>query len=287
MLCAFSTQFSENKGWCSLFTDDDLEVLNYWIDMKNYYGHSYGNKLAYEASCPLMADITNSLKKFVNASMPIGIFRFAHSGTVFALETILEQFYHGVIYDSDMYHKDQYRPFRSYDMAPMGANVAFVLYKCSGSEEYKVQVLVNEKLMELPCCKRNGQTTCSLDIFSLCFGQSCNFDEMCRVSSASLRHVPTLWLVIVIVVLNIHFCFGRMTSECFNNILSVYQALIIDNLDKIIMVVGMMAAASMMLITMMMLLIGLMIAMIIVIIVIIAISSAMIMIYMPTINNSL
>ena len=48
--------------------------------------------------------------------------------------------------------------------------------------EHKVQLLVNEMAVGLPCC--HGNTTCTLDGFVSCFEEtvkSCDFDAMCSL----------------------------------------------------------------------------------------------------------
>ncbi|KAK3703508.1 hypothetical protein QZH41_006198, partial [Actinostola sp. cb2023] len=89
MLCAFATLNHETREWCSLFTDNDIKVFEYQSDLDNYYTHSYGNEFSYNTSCPLLGDVINTLNKFVKESVPYGIFRFAHSSTMVALQSIL------------------------------------------------------------------------------------------------------------------------------------------------------------------------------------------------------
>ena len=74
------------------------------------------------------------------------------------------------------------------NMVPMSANIAFVLYACNSTEkagklEYKLQVLVNEKPVTLPCC--HGNPTCGLVEFLSCFKEtvdSCDFEAVCSSS---------------------------------------------------------------------------------------------------------
>lgn len=200
MLCAFSTLNQENRQWCTLFTEEDIKVLNYWLDLEKYYSHSYGNAISYKTSCPLLADITKSIMKFTNKSEPFGEFRFGHSGTILALMSLLELYKDPVTLYSSQYRQNVNRVFHVYKMVPMAANFAFVLNRCDGNT-YKVQVLMNEKLMSLPCCVRQGQTTCSLETFKSCFEyKDCDFDGMCRVSSAGIMEGGFKWWFILTVI---------------------------------------------------------------------------------------
>ena len=66
---------------------------------------------------------------------------------------------------ADNYQQNEKRDFTS-NKVPMSANVAVVLYECNSTEtagklEGKLQVLVNEEPVALPCC--DGKMTCGLD----------------------------------------------------------------------------------------------------------------------------
>jgi len=262
-LCAFSSITPENKAWCSTFTDNDIDILNYWTDLENYYSSSYGNKFSYQIGCPLMADIIDTINKYIKEGFPFGIFRFAHSSSVLTLQSLLDLYHDPFVLTSSNYKQYQRRLFNIYNILPMSGNIAFVLNKCGSS--YKIQVLVNERLVTLPCCASKGQgnDTCDLDTFKSCFehiGLNCNFKAMCsiNVSSASWLSGPTLWLILIITFINLHICLGRTTDEVINDIVLIYRFLIINNFHRILTLFGMMIAASVMLIMMLIVLMGVM-----------------------------
>ena len=99
------------------------------------------------------------------------------------------------------------------NLVPMSGNIAIALYECDGRNTtknsnqtakpksrqnvdgqtprvrkplkrsiYKIQVLVNEVAVSLPCC--NGETVCSLTRFVRCYHDlisKCNFDKICKI----------------------------------------------------------------------------------------------------------
>lgn len=187
-LCAFGLMNRNDSSWCSLLDEEDIKVLEYQGDLKNYYEHSYGNKLSYEIICPLLVDIIQNLRDFTtNNSEFRGVFRFSSSGTVISLLTMLGVFQNTTRLRADNYQQNDKRTRFKSNMVPMSANVAVVLYACNstneaGKLEYKVQVLVNEEPVAVPCC--DGKITCGLDNFLSCFMEtvdSCDFDAMCSL----------------------------------------------------------------------------------------------------------
>ncbi|XP_031554407.1 multiple inositol polyphosphate phosphatase 1-like [Actinia tenebrosa] len=201
-LCAFATMNQENRDWCSVFTKDDLEVLAYYDDINQYYRHSYGNEISYRTNCPLLADITHSLKAFVtqNQSYPYGIFRFTHIGTMTALQSILGMYNDSVQLKANNFAEQRDRTFRISRNVPMSANMAFVLYKCEKKPNHMVQLLINERPAVLPCCG-NG-SLCSFQTFLSCYepiSNNCDFDKMCQfptptVSASSPRDKHGTWV---------------------------------------------------------------------------------------------
>ena len=184
-LCAFGLMNRNDSSWCSLLDEEDFKVLEYQGDLKNYYEHSYGNKLSYEIICPLLSDITQNLRDFAtNNSEFRGVFRFTSSGTVISLLTMLGVFQNTTHLRADNYQQNDKRTFKS-NKVPMSANVAVVLYTCNSTKKAgkdKVQVFVNEEPVAVPCC--DGKITCELDKFLSCFMKtvdSCDFDEMCSL----------------------------------------------------------------------------------------------------------
>ena len=180
----------KDTSWCSLLEEEDIKVLEYQGDLKNYYEHSYGNKLSYEIICPLLSDITQNpenLRDFSTKKTEFrGVFRFTSSRTVISLLTMLGLFQNTTRLRADNYPQNAKRDFTS-NRVPISANVAVVLYECNSTDtavklEYKLQVLVNEEPVSLPCC--DGKMTCVLDEFLSRFKgtvDNCDFDAICSL----------------------------------------------------------------------------------------------------------
>ena len=189
-LCAFGVMNRGDNSWCPLLDPKDMAAIEYLDDLENYYEHSYGIEFSYKIICVLVKHITQNLRDFAAGKAEhYGIFRFSSSGTVTPLLAMLGLFKDSVPLRADNFRQQGERQFRMSNMVPMSANVAFVLYKCNSTEdqfevEYKVQVLLNEELVGLPCCQ--GNKTCSLENFLLCFDEdvkNCDFEAMCALPS--------------------------------------------------------------------------------------------------------
>lgn len=187
-LCAFGIMNRGDNTWCALLDDEDVRVLEYQGDLEAYYEHSYGNELSYKILCPLLTEMTKQLQDFSKGKSDVhGVFRFASSGSLIQLLTIFGLYKDSLPLRADNYLQQSQRQFRISNMVTMSANIALVLYECNSTEnevkrEHKVQLLVNEVVVDLPCC--HGNTTCTLDGFVSCFEEtvkSCDFDAMCSL----------------------------------------------------------------------------------------------------------
>jgi len=204
LMCAFGIQTdSADSSWCAVFEEADFKVLEYLSDLKLYWERSYGRKINYKMACPLYVEITDTFESFLKQGKPHGIFRFAHTGTVIPLLTMLGLYNDSVPPRADNFNQQANRTFRVSDVVPMSANVALVLYKCKrdgakvknerkgdveekinckgkcrgmGTEpgensiegalhasEKRVQLLVNEAAVPIPAC--GGNLNCSVQRF--------------------------------------------------------------------------------------------------------------------------
>ena len=189
-LCAFGVMNRNDSSWCDLLEDNDVKIMEYQGDLEAYYEHSYGNQLNLKMECTLLSEITKNLRDFSAGQTDLrGVFRFTSSGTLVGLLTILGLFKDSMPLRADNYLQMRKRQFVLSNMVPMSGNVAVVLYACKSSgmaekRDHKVQVLVNEEPVTLPCCHEN--VICSLDEFLSCFKEtvdSCDLEAMCSLPS--------------------------------------------------------------------------------------------------------
>ncbi|XP_028400501.1 multiple inositol polyphosphate phosphatase 1-like [Dendronephthya gigantea] len=191
LMCAFGTQTDSNDvSLCSLFEDDDLEVMEYLNDLKIYWSYGRGRKINYKMACLLYKKIIESFEQYMRRRRPSGVFQFAHTGTVVPLLTSLGLFTDDLPLRADNFIVQGKREFRPSNIVPMSANVAFVLYECNKtrwgmnsrsriSRVMKIQVIVNEVAVKIPAC---GKTHCPLKKFLDYYSRirnRCNMNNVC------------------------------------------------------------------------------------------------------------
>lgn len=192
LFCAYEVAINGSSQWCSIFEEDELDLVEYLYDVKNYWKRGYGYKINYNMSCLLLKNLTESVRNAVeakreNSTHPLAIFHFAHAETLIPLLCIMGLFNDTEPLRASNSHKQRDRLFKTSEMSPFSGNVAVVLYSCERLEtknlksQFFVQVLVNEKVAALPCC--NSTELCPVVQFLACFGDIkgwCDFPEICN-----------------------------------------------------------------------------------------------------------
>lgn len=193
--CAYELAVYGSGQWCSVFEEDDLDVMEYFYDIKNYWKRGYGHKINYKISCLLLRNLTESIQHVSetlttnpSASHTQAIFHFAHAETVIPLLCLMGLFNNTERLWANNFHSQKDRLFKTSNMAPFSGNVAVVLYSCEvesrnlDSQSFFVEVLVNEKPTALPCC--GAKDLCPLQKFlDDCFGDVkrwCDLSKICH-----------------------------------------------------------------------------------------------------------
>lgn len=191
--CAYELAIFGEGEWCSIFEEDDLDIVEYLYDIKNYWKRGYGHEISYKISCLLLKNLTESVRDVAKAvethdhthNHTHAIFHFSHAETVVPLLCIMGLFNDTEPLLASNYDKQKNRLFKTSNMAPFSGNVAVVLYSCNENPKKQfVEVLVNEKVAALPCC--NLEDLCPLQQFLACFGDIgkwCDFSKICNPAS--------------------------------------------------------------------------------------------------------
>lgn len=159
--------------------------------MEYYWQDGYGFEITGKIGCGLMKDV---LENFENVTVnrkteENGIFYFTHSGTILKLLTHL-----GLFRDSEQLRHDNFDKMRNSRLwktsliDTFGSNIGFVLQKCD-NHDFKVGLLVNEKLTQIPGC----QMWCPFDIFKKLFNNDdCDLNKLCHVDDQDLDFMSNL-----------------------------------------------------------------------------------------------
>ena len=179
---------SLSKGMCSMFTQDELSVIEYGEDIDDYYMRSNAYNISYQSSCPLLRDVLQSLQaqagRNVSYNKYSGLFRSGHSDTVLPFYAMLGVYTNRIPLLSTNYLQNENRTFLVGCLVPFSANLYFVLYKKDGNNEvndYKIQLYVNERLTQIPGCQ--SMTDCNFATFEKHYQgivNRCDYQKMCQ-----------------------------------------------------------------------------------------------------------
>jgi len=194
IMCAYELGMHDgslSSGICSLLDEEDRLVGEYLIDLKHFYVRSAGFKINYESACPLLTDIVTTMKSFVSnpSEGKIGIFRSAHAETIIPLYALLNVSLDSTQMTAENFKSLESRKFRGACLSPFSGNMYFVLFKCGDSNDdtYKVQLYINERLVEVPWCE--SSIDCDLNDFFAYVESSvknCHFDHICNIKKEEL-----------------------------------------------------------------------------------------------------
>ncbi|XP_058829522.1 multiple inositol polyphosphate phosphatase 1 [Topomyia yanbarensis] len=196
--------------WCSVFTKEQVNVLEYKEDLSYYYQNSYGYDKSANLACYAVADMMKHLSRPDN---PQVVAYFTHESEIQLFLAAL-----GALKDLDALRADNYyamrnRRFRSSALTPFASNVLAVKYQCADPvEPVKVIFFLNEKAL----------------MFDWCNVGLCNWSEVVRQfrrytdgdcakiyrggSTASGRYLPPLTISLLVTVVVALVAKPRITS---------------------------------------------------------------------------
>ncbi|KAJ7324189.1 hypothetical protein JRQ81_017209 [Phrynocephalus forsythii] len=196
--CSFGLAIKNvNSPWCSLFSTEDAKVLEYLNDLKQYWKRAFGYDINSRSSCNLFQDIFKHLDQAVmesKSSKPISspvILQFGHAETLQPLLALMGYFKDAEPLKAHNYHRQVDRKYRSGRIVPYASNLLFLLYHCdqtsSPEEEYKVQILLNERLLQFPHSGETVSLYTDLKNHYQDLLQNCNFVEVCAMPKNTTR----------------------------------------------------------------------------------------------------
>ncbi|XP_041066297.1 multiple inositol polyphosphate phosphatase 1b [Carcharodon carcharias] len=146
--------------WCDLLEKEDVEVLEYLGDLKQYWKRSYGYKINGLSSYKLFQDLFQYMDQTIeenerNQSVShTAVLRFGHAETLLPVLTLMGYFKDDYPLLANNFEEQKNRKFRSGRISPFAANLILVLYQCNEAqnlgEKYKLQLFLNEKPLPFP-----------------------------------------------------------------------------------------------------------------------------------------
>lgn len=173
-------QPAQPSPWCVAFTPHDLQVLEYYYDLEEYYTAGFGHNINTAMACPPLQDVYQHFSNAVwRGQGPRGIFYFTHSKAVISVMSRL-----GLYRDRAPLthrHMNPRRLWRTSQHGSFATNLAFTLSICN-QNRWWVSVATSEQMAALEGCE--GPRGCSWEEFTqlLSGSQHCDLDVICAVT---------------------------------------------------------------------------------------------------------
>ncbi|RVE51148.1 hypothetical protein evm_004113 [Chilo suppressalis] len=137
--------------WCTVFTSEDLQVLEYVEDLNQYYKSGYGSPMNELLGHIILADLLKSFQQVKNGNGKRITAYFSESTTIDMTLSAL-----GLFKDKDVLRGSQRnrdRKWRSFKQSSFSANIMAVLSRCylNGNEDYTVVFYLNEEPIKSIC----------------------------------------------------------------------------------------------------------------------------------------
>ncbi|XP_072168339.1 multiple inositol polyphosphate phosphatase 1-like [Diadema setosum] len=202
-MCGYETAYNGSSLWCNLFTDDEKRVIEYYLDLDQYWTEGYGHEINYEIACPLVDDVVSYLERVLNRGTPKGAFKFAHSSTLQPFLTILGLYKDSPKLMADNYNVSINRIWASGRISPMGGHLAFHFFRCPNND-HRVLVQHNELPIQVGACQ---DLFCPYNTVVTHLTESsngCSWDKICRVDpdNVGASDLTKYLLVMLILVLS-------------------------------------------------------------------------------------
>lgn len=187
-ICAFELGMLNKSNWCQFFDMEDLLIIDYLIDIRNYWEMGYGFTINWQTSCPYTSRLFKMFRNVVdgkrhNEAYPEPfVVQFAHTDTIIPLYTAFGLFNDSQKFLAGNYQINKNRKFRTSLIGPFSANLGFGLYKCGTSMDYVIRLFVNEEPVVIPACR---QTSCLFSEFETYYNDlaNCNVEQICEINT--------------------------------------------------------------------------------------------------------
>ena len=143
-ICSMEYIVTQSTLMCSLFSDQDSQLMEYFHDYRAYLTKSSGYSINVKMSCSLLKHIVAQLKLAANGDGKKAHLYFAHAETLIPLLALLNISTHSLVYGNEYKLAD--RGYMYGLLVPMGANLAFNLIRCVNGD-LLLTIELNEELV--------------------------------------------------------------------------------------------------------------------------------------------
>ena len=177
-ICSMEYLATRSSEFCRLFSDQDSQLLESFHDRRAFLLKSNGYPINVKMSCVLMKHIVSQLQLAVSGGSKKANLYFAHAETLIPLLALLN-----ITTDSVRMENVRSAPDRNYVfglLVPMGANLAFNLFRCS-NDEVRLSIALNGELVLFGQDSRASVLVSDFFVFTHSLISSCDPGSFCSI----------------------------------------------------------------------------------------------------------
>ena len=143
-ICTMEYIVTQSTLMCSVFSDQDSQLMEYFHDHRAYLTKSSGYSINVKMSCSLLKHIVAKLKQATHGDGKKAHLYFAHAETLIPLLALLNITTHSLVYGNEYTLAGVGYMYGL--LVPMGANLAFNLIRCVDGD-LLLTIELNEELV--------------------------------------------------------------------------------------------------------------------------------------------
>lgn len=155
-MCRYDKAWDLRKlsPWCSVFTKEQLEFMEYLEDLRYYYKSGYGDDMSVKLGCPMAKDMLERFRPLAEgtAEQPSGIFYFGHSSGLHMLQSRLGVYRPAQPLTAANREQQRNRSWRVSQMGPFAGNLGAIFYRCRADNSSQVLFLGSERPIDVEGC---------------------------------------------------------------------------------------------------------------------------------------
>ncbi|XP_037777597.1 multiple inositol polyphosphate phosphatase 1-like [Penaeus monodon] len=174
--------------WCVVFTPSDLQVLEYWEDLRIHHDHGYAHSINYKQACIFGNDIFLHFRNRIESGVTNtdSTTYFVNMEAFVPFMALLGLFKDPEPLTSEVANPD--RVWKTSKFAGYGSNLGFLLSTCGNdSASWWITAILNEEKIKLPGCETSLGCPWERFVSEYDFLEDCDFTRLCG------RYSDKLW----------------------------------------------------------------------------------------------
>ena len=177
-ICSMEFLATHASSFCDLFSDQDSQLMESFYDRRAFLLKSNGYRINVKISCVLLKHIVSQLQLAIDGGRVRAALYFAHAESLIPLLALLN-----ITTDSVVMGNARSYPDRDYVfglLVPMGANLAFNLFRC-GTKEVWLSIALNGELVLFGESSKGSVLVSEFFKLTHSLIANCDLDSLCSI----------------------------------------------------------------------------------------------------------